>query len=123
NDAIQLTSSLTSQTGYIYYNTPQNLANCSQFTVSFDFRISNSSNPTADGITFFYITNPPSGFITGGGIGLPSNPNGLVTILDTYNNDNISNNPLVSLRRFTGVGNYVEGSATGQLAPDVGNQF
>lgn len=123
NDAIQLTASLNNQAGYIYFDSAQNLANCSQFTVSFDFKISNSSSPTADGITFFYITSPPSGFIAGGGIGLPSNPNGLVTILDTYNNDNISNNPLVSLRRFVGTGDYVEGSTTGQLTPDAGNQF
>jgi len=122
SDEIQLTNNINDQAGYIYYSTPQDLANCSQFSVSFDFRITNSSIPTADGITFFYISNPPSGFLTGEGIGLPNNPNGLVTLLDTYDNNSTPDNPLVSLRRFTGVGNYVEGSTTGQLTPDATSQ-
>lgn len=122
-DAFQLTSSSSTQAGSIYYGTPQNLTNCSQFTVSFDFRITNSSSPTADGIAFYYITNPPTGFTSGGGLGLPSNPNGLVLLLDTYDNNSVADNPLVSLRKYDGTTlNYVEGSTTGQLLPDVTNQ-
>jgi len=118
-----LTNPIATQSGYIYYATPQNLANCSQFTVSFEFKITNSSNPSADGIAFWYISNPPSAFIVGGGLGLPSNPNGLVLLLDTYNNDGLpDNNPLVSLRRFDGTANYDEGSTTGRLAPDYDYQ-
>jgi len=123
NDEIVLTNPTTTQGGYIYYRQPQNLANCSQFTVSFDFRITNSSSPPADGIAFWYITNPPSGFVVGGGIGLPANPNGLLLILDTYNNNGFPNdNPLVSLRRLNGTSNYTEGSATGQLDNDLTSQ-
>lgn len=119
-DAIVLTNPMQTQSGYIYYSTPQNLANCSQFTVSFEFRVTNSSNPTADGFSFWYISNPPAGFQNGGGMGLPNNPDGLILLLDTYNNNGLPNdNPLVSLRRFTGNTNYVEGSATGLLTPDV----
>jgi len=115
---IVLTNSTTSSSGYIYYATPVNLTGCSQFTVTFDFKISNSSSSPADGIAFWYITNPPTGFVVGGGIGLPSNPVGLTLLLDTYDNDGNVNNPLGSLRYLNGT-NYVEGSATGLIGPDV----
>jgi gliding motility-associated-like protein len=121
-DQFVLTNSIGDQAGYIYYSTPQNLTNCAQFTVSFDFRITNSSIPTADGIAFWYITNPPTGFVAGGGIGLPNNPNGLLLILDTYNNAPPNANPKVSLRRLTGTSNYDEGTTTGQLVPDLLSQ-
>src|SRR5690606_34285749 len=49
NDELVLTDPQTNQAGYIYYATPQNLANCSRFTVTFDFKVSQSSDPTADG--------------------------------------------------------------------------
>lgn len=113
---------MASQAGYIYYATPQNLTNCAQFTVSFEFRITNSSSPTADGLAFWYISNPPTGFTVGGGIGLPNNPNGLLLIMDTYNNVGGFNNPKVSLRRYDGTVNYTEDSPTGQLAPDLTSQ-
>lgn len=122
NDQFVLTNNVSNQAGYIYYSTPQNLTTCAQFTVTFDFRITNSSSPTADGIAFWYISNPPTGFTGGGGIGLPNNPNGLLMILDTYNNIGGSNNPKISLRRLDGTTNYVEGSTTGQLAPDLVSQ-
>jgi len=118
---IILTGSTTYSSGYIYYSTPVNLTGCSQFTVNFDFKIDNSSFNPADGIAFWYITNPPTGWVVGGGIGLPSNPNGLALLLDTYDNDGNLNNPLASLRYLSSV-NYTEGSATGQIAPDVLNQ-
>ncbi|WP_162902831.1 PKD domain-containing protein [Taibaiella koreensis] len=121
-DNLVLTSALGNQAGYVYYSTPQNLTSCAQFTVTFDFSITNSSIPTADGICFWYISNPPTGFTLGGGIGLPNNPDGLLLIMDTYDNDGTPNNPLVSLRRLDGTVNYVEGSTTGQLAPDLLNQ-
>ena len=121
-DVFQLTGSIGNQAGSIYYGTPQDLTNCSQFTVTFDFNITNSSSPTADGITFYYISNPPTGFVSGGGVGLPTDPNGLVLLLDTYNNDAVANNPLVSLRLFDGTYDYTEGATTGQIVPDVGNQ-
>ncbi len=117
-----LTRPVGNQAGYIYYRTPQNLTSCAQFSVSFEFKITNSSNPTADGITFWYISNPPTGFTLGAGIGLPNNPNGLLLILDSYNNDAVVDNPLVSLRRLDGTSNYQEGSPTGQLAPDLKDQ-
>jgi len=122
NDEFVLTTNTGNQTGYVYYSTPQNLTNCSQFTVTFEFRITNSSSPTADGLAFWYITNPPTGFTSGGGIGLPSNPDGLLLIMDTYDNNSTPDNPLVSLRRLNGTVNYTEGTTTGQLLPDLTNQ-
>lgn len=117
-----LTTNTTNQSGYIYYNTPVNLTECSYYTVDFQFQITNSSSPTADGLAFWYISNPPTGFTGGGGIGLPNNPNGLVLIFDTYDNNSTPDNPLVSLRRLDGTFNYTEGVTTGQLTPDATNQ-
>lgn len=121
-DEIILTDPETNQAGYIYYATPSSLTACSQFTVTFDFLIDNSSFPTADGIAFWYISNPPSGFTAGGGIGLPSDPDGLVLIFDTYNNDGVGDNPLISLRHLDGTSDYAEGTSTGQLDDDLVNQ-
>jgi gliding motility-associated-like protein len=118
-DDFTLTTSTGNLAGSVYYGTPENLTNCSQFTVSFDFSITNSSIPSADGIAFYYISNPPTGFTSGEGLGLPNDPNGLLLLLDTYDNDANSNNPIVSLRQLDGTSNYAEGSTTGQLAPDL----
>jgi len=121
-DELVLTDPETNQTGYIYYATPSSLTACSQFTVTFDFQITNSSFPTADGIAFWYISNPPTGFTAGGGIGLPSDPDGLVLIFDTYNNDGVADNPLISLRHLDGTSDYAEGTSTGQLDDDLTDQ-
>lgn len=123
---IALTASMGGQQGFIYYNTPVELAaNCTYFTVQFDFKMQTASGVTpADGLAFFYITNPPTGFGSGGSIGLPSNMNGMALILDTYSNDNNvnpQNNPLISLRTFAGM-NYDEGTAAGLVTPDIINQ-
>ncbi len=122
-NTVVLTQPVTNQAGYIYYNTPTNLTNCSQWTATFEFQVTNSSAPPADGLTFFYITNPPAAFVAGGGMGMPTNPNGLILIFDTYdNNSTPANNPLVSLRNFNGTGNYVEEGPFGFLTPDLFGQ-
>ncbi|GAA4467804.1 hypothetical protein GCM10023093_24220 [Nemorincola caseinilytica] len=116
---VQLTNPTTNQNGYVYYATPVNLTGCGQFTVDFDYRIQVSPASTvADGIAFWYISNPPSGFVTGGGIGLPSNPNGLIMIMDTYNNVAPADVPLATLLGYNGtIPGYTEGSAAGLLCP------
>ena len=118
-NTIVLTDPVGTQAGYAYYSTPINLNSCSAFSVSFEFQVTNSSAPPADGIAFWFISNPPSAFVAGGGVGLPNNPNGLVYIMDTYDNDGNLNNPLLSLRYMNGTYNYTEGSATGLISPDV----
>jgi len=123
---IQLTGPSETQSGYVYYSTPVDLTTCSQFTVDFDFQIiAVSGTPVADGIAFWYISNPPSGFATGGGIGLPLNPNGLITILDSYNNNGLpDDNPLETLLYYNGtIPSYVEGSTAGLLCPVVTYQY
>lgn len=114
-----LTNPSMTQSGYIYYNTPTTLTTCAQFTVNFEFQVTNSSAPPADGLTFWYISNPPTGFTAGSALGLPNNPNGLVLLMDTYDNDATPfNNPLISLRGMNGTFNYVEGNPQGLLGTE-----
>ena len=119
DSTIQLTPPAGGQNGYVYYNTPVDLTGCGQFTVKFDFRIKQYlGTSVADGIAFWYISNPPSGFASGGGIGLPSNPNGLLMIMDTYDNTAPVNVPLETLLGYNGtIAGYVEGSTAGLLCP------
>lgn len=121
-NTVVLTTNTTNQAGYIYYNTPTTLTTCAEFTVTFDFQVTNSSAPPADGICFWYISTPPSGFTAGGALGLPNNPNGLVLIMDTYDNNSTPNNPLISLRGMDGTFNYTEGSNTGLVGTEQMNQ-
>lgn len=119
DSTVRLTSAATGQSGYVYYNTPVNLTGCGQFTVDFDYRIQVSPSSTvADGIAFWYISNPPTGFSVGGGIGLPASPNGLIMIMDTYDNIAPTNVPLATLLGYNGtIPGYTEGSTAGVLAP------
>ncbi|WP_294276650.1 T9SS type B sorting domain-containing protein [uncultured Chryseobacterium sp.] len=88
-DFIRLTDDLTGQSGAIKLNDPINLKYCDKWKVEFDFRI--DGNGTAaygkgDGFTFWYLNNPPTGFITGGGLGIPANATGLMVGFDIFNN-------------------------------------
>lgn len=119
---VQLTASAPGQNGRVWYTIPQNLTGCGSFVVDFDYQIippTASPTPTtaADGMAF-WIVDPLSGFTGGGGIGLPTNPNGLVLIFDTYNNDGVPNDPLISLYGYPSgfVGAYTEGATANRLA-------
>jgi gliding motility-associated-like protein len=88
-DFIQLTQDVGSQFGVIKLATPINLKYCDKWKVEFDFRI--DGNGTAqygrgDGFTFWYLSNPPTGFTGGGGLGIPSGANGLMVGFDIFNN-------------------------------------
>ena len=122
-DQINLTANAMTQKGYIYYSIPVELAGtCTYFSVQFDYKIETVPGvPPADGLTFFYITNPPTGFGTGNTIGLPSPLNGMSLILDTYDNNSTPDNPLISLRSFNN-SDYIEGSTAGLIANDLTNQ-
>jgi hypothetical protein len=115
---VQLTPPSGSQSGRIYTSTPITLTGCGSFTAEFEFQVipSSSAWAIADGIAF-WILSPLSSFSGGGGIGLPANPNGLVLVLDNYDNDGTPNDPLVSLYGYpTGYsGSYIEGSTTYRL--------
>ena len=124
---VNITNPIGSQASYIYFDSAINLTTCARFTADFDFKIAPSgSTCIADGMAFWFISNPPSGFILGSGIGLPNDPNGYIMILDTYDNDATTepfpNNPLETMLGDDGTFNYVEGSSTGVLGsvvPDV----
>ncbi|GAB0155097.1 hypothetical protein CHRYSEOSP005_03570 [Chryseobacterium sp. Alg-005] len=88
-DFVQLTSDQGNLYGAIKLATPINLKYCDKWKVEFDFRI--DGNGTAqfgrgDGFTFWYLANPPTGFVSGGGLGIPANASGLMVGFDIFNN-------------------------------------
>lgn len=88
-DFVQLTQDITSQFGVVKLSTPINLKYCDKWKVEFDFRIDGNGTATygrGDGFTFWYLANPPTSFSSGGGLGIPSNANGLMVGFDIFNN-------------------------------------
>lgn len=88
-DFIQLTADQGNLYGAIKLADPINLRYCDKWKVEFDFRI--DGNGTAqfgrgDGFTFWYLANPPTGFVSGGGLGIPANASGLMVGFDIFNN-------------------------------------
>ena len=55
-----------------------------QWIAEFDFRMFDGDG--ADGIAFCFLDVPPSGFVVGGGMGVPGTANGLKVCFDTWNN-------------------------------------
>ncbi len=92
--------------GGVFYSTPANLGACNRFTVEFEFRIFDGTS--ADGLAFCFLVNPPTGFVNGGGIGIPANPQGLMIVFDTFDNCGQNNNPEIQLRTGNGTSNYSE---------------
>lgn len=84
NNELILTDAVNSTSGAIFYSQPIDLGTCNQWNVKFDFRMFEGS--AADGIAFCFLDVPPTGFVSGGGVGIPSTANGIKVILDTYNN-------------------------------------
>lgn len=83
------TDDLTSQKGAIYYSTPYNLNQCNKWRIEFDFRIWGNGTPSyghGDGLAFWYLENPPTEFVDGGGIGIPSDGKGIIVAFDTFDN-------------------------------------
>ena len=70
--------------GAVFYNQPINLSRCNSWIAEFDFRMFDGTG--ADGIAFCFLDVPPSGFVVGGGLGVPSTANGLKVCFDTWNN-------------------------------------
>ena len=94
-----LTNASGNQSGGVFYGTPINPLICSKWTVEFDYRIWGGS--AADGLAFCFLDVPPSGFVSGGGVGIPGSANGLKIILDTWDNG-CGTNPEIQI--FSGVG-------------------
>ncbi|MFM7006545.1 MAG: lectin-like domain-containing protein [Flavobacteriales bacterium] len=96
-----LTNISTSQSGGIFYNTPINLSACQKWTVEYEYRIWGGN--AADGLAFCFLSTPPSGFVVGGGLGIPGTANGLKVVIDTYDNcSQGGTNPEIQI--FNGVG-------------------
>ncbi|MCX8533590.1 T9SS type B sorting domain-containing protein [Chryseobacterium luquanense] len=88
-DFVQLTADQTSQFGAIKLSNAINLKYCDKWKVEFDFRIDGNGTTAygrGDGLTFWYLSNPPTAFTTGGGLGIPANANGLMVAFDIFNN-------------------------------------
>ncbi|VXC28756.1 MULTISPECIES: T9SS type B sorting domain-containing protein [Chryseobacterium] len=88
-DFVQLTPDQTSKFGAIKLSNPINLKYCDKWKVEFDFRIDGNGTTAygrGDGLTFWYLSNPPTAFTTGGGLGIPANANGLMVAFDIFNN-------------------------------------
>lgn len=88
-DFIQLTQDTGNQYGAIKLATPINLKYCDKWKVEFDFRIDGNGTTQygrGDGFTFWYLANPPTGFVSGGGLGIPANADGLMAGFDIFNN-------------------------------------
>jgi len=84
SDELVLTNATNSQSGGIFYNQPIDLSTCFQWRVEFQFRMWEGNG--ADGIAFCFLDVPPTGFVSGGGVGIPATSNGVFVILDTYDN-------------------------------------
>ncbi|WP_139420744.1 T9SS type B sorting domain-containing protein [Chryseobacterium mulctrae] len=88
-DFIQLTADQISQVGGVKLNAPINLKYCDKWRVEFDFRIDGNGTTNygkGDGLAFWYLSNPPTSYTSGGGLGIPANATGLMVGFDTFNN-------------------------------------
>ncbi len=96
-----LTQAINASSGGIFYNQIIDLGTCTKWTVDFDFRIFNGTG--ADGIAFCFLDVPPTGFVSGGGVGIPSSANGLKVVFDTYDNG-CGANPEIQIYSGAGYG-------------------
>ena len=86
-DELILTNNVGNSSGAIFYNQAIDLGTCYQWNVEFDFRMfDKTSSLGADGIAFCFLDVPPTGFVSGGGVGIPSTANGIKVVFDTYDN-------------------------------------
>lgn len=83
-DELILTNNIGNSSGAIFYSQSIDLGTCYQWNVQFDFRMFDGNS--ADGIAFCFLDVPPTGFVSGGGVGIPSTANGIKVVFDTYNN-------------------------------------
>ena len=84
NSELLICPAVLGLSGAVFYNQPINLSLCNKWIAEFDFRMFDGTG--ADGIAFCFLDVPPSGFVTGGGMGIPNTANGLKVCFDTWNN-------------------------------------
>ncbi|MDG2152784.1 MAG: gliding motility-associated C-terminal domain-containing protein [Crocinitomicaceae bacterium] len=115
-DELILTNAWNTQSGGVFYSTPIDPSVCSNWTVEFDYRIWGGS--AADGIAFCFLDVPPTGFVSGGGVGIPGSANGLKVILDTWNN---CGGPNPELQIYSGAGYFECAPGIVKLDNSAGN--
>ncbi|NCA19564.1 MAG: hypothetical protein EBS86_00275 [Crocinitomicaceae bacterium] len=99
SDEMILTNNVNGSSGGAFFSQPIDLATCYQWNVDFYFRIFDGSS--ADGIAFCFLDVPPTGFVSGGGVGIPQTANGIKVVFDTYDNG-CGSNPEIQI--FNGAG-------------------
>ena len=115
-DELILTNAWNTQSGGVFYSTPIDPSICSNWTVEFEYRIWGGS--AADGIAFSFLDVPPTGFVSGGGCGIPGSANGLKVVLDTWNNCGAPN---PELQIYSGVGYFECAPGIVKLDNSAGN--
>ena len=97
------------RSGACYFKKPVNITSCQKWNAEFDFRIWEGSG--ADGLSFFFLNNPPASYVAGGGMGIPPKPLGLIVGFDTWQNCSANSTgkiPKIQLRIGDGKTNYSE---------------
>lgn len=123
-DFVQLTADQISQFGAIKLSDPINLKYCDKWKVEFDFRIDGNGTSNygrGDGLTFWYLSNPPTTFTTGGGLGIPANANGLMVAFDIFNNS--TEGQMSKVHLLYGTNNVPAGNPNIEYNMTVGSTF
>lgn len=100
NSELILTDPINSTSGAAFFQKPVNISECQKWTAEFEYRIFDSpiNAAPADGLTFCFLADPPTGFVSGGGLGIPNNAKGLMIAVDTWNNSNCFPVPNLQIR-------------------------
>jgi gliding motility-associated-like protein len=98
-----LTDPITNQSGAAFFRQPVNISECQRWVADFEYRIFDYAPAPgniglADGLAFCFLQDPPTGFVTGGGIGIPRNARGLMVVVDTWNNEGCGMMPQLQIR-------------------------
>lgn len=84
NNELILTTTVNNTSGAAFFAQPIDMSICNRWIARFEFRIFDGT--AADGIAFCFLDVPPTGFVSGGGLGIPATANGLKVVLDTWDN-------------------------------------
>jgi gliding motility-associated-like protein len=84
SDELILCNPINNTNGACFFRQPVNVSECQKWAAEFEYRIFDGN--AADGIAFCFLANPPTGYIRGGGIGIPTQPLGLMVVVDTWLN-------------------------------------
>lgn len=122
NDELILTQASNFQTGGIFWHQPIDLSVCKKWIVEYDCRLFDVSSQFADGLAFCFLDTAPSSFAVGGGIGIPSNANGLKVIIDTYHNCVSGSGIKPEIQLYSGVG-YQECAPGIMKQPNTGGML